>query len=274
MEEAQIPATETAVEAPVTTEVETSPVESGTTETVVETDEQKEAKRLIDEKQRGERAKRSIQKRFGEYSEALKQKDRQIEQLMPAVVGTQQQPEASTDAPPGREEFATYEDDVEARAEYRAAKAAESRLMALVEEAQKQQQTLTKQQEETQAQKSYAQALSSFEKTTPDFREVVDRDDVSIPDDAVRALYRLPDPGPVLYAIGKNPELASSLWQHQGNAVMQSYLLGQIAASAKSAPQISNAPPPGKPVGAKGGSSSDPPKNPDAYMAWRKKNLR
>lgn len=274
MEEAQVPATETAVEAPVTTEVEASPVESGTTETVVETDEQKEAKRLIDEKQRGERAKRSIQKRFGEYSEALKQKDRQIEQLMQAVIGKQQQPEASTDAPPAREKFATYEDYVEARAEYRAAKAAESRLMALVEEAQKQQQTLTKQQEETQAQKSYAQALSSFEKTTPDFREVVDRDDVSIPDDAVRALYRLPDPGPVLYAIGKNPELASSLWQHQGNAVMQSYLLGQIAASAKSAPQISNAPPPGKPVGAKGGSSSDPPTNPDAYMAWRKKNLR
>lgn len=274
MEEAQIPATETAVEAPVTTEVEASPVDPGTTETVVETDEQKEAKRLIDEKQKGERARRSIQKRFGEYSEALKQKDRQIEQLMQAVIGKQQQPTTPTDAPPAREQYATYEDYVEARAEYRAAKAAESRLMALVQEAQKQQQSLATQHEEASAQKSYAQALSSFEKTTPDFREVVDRDDVSIPDDAVRALYRLPDPGPVLYAIGKNPELAAPLWQHQGNPVMQSYLLGQIAASAKPAPQISKAPSPGKPVGAKAGTSGDPPSDPDAYMQWRKKHLR
>ena len=80
----------------------------------------------------------------------------------------------------------------------------------------------------------------------------------------------LPDSGPILYALGKNPELAGQLWQHQGNPAMQVYVLAQIAAAAKSSPQISNAPRAGKPVGGQGGSADKNPKHmsADEYYAF------
>ena len=270
MEEAQVPATETAVEAPVTTEVETSPVESGTTETVVETAEEKEVKRLAEEKQKGERAKRSIQKRFSEYSEALKQKDRQIEQLVQAVTGKQQAPQTPTDQPPAREQYGTYEEFIEAKAAYRAEKAAEQRLSKMLQDAQAQQQQTAA----ARAQQEHAKSLQEFAEKTPDFYEVVNREDVQVPDALQALLPHVPNAAQVLYAIGKNPALAAELNKHAGNPAALLFAMGRIASAPEPAPQISNAPPAGKPVGAKAGASNDPPTNPDAYMAWRKKNLR
>lgn len=269
MSEVQIPATETAVEAPVT-EVVTSPNDSGTSETVAETEEQQQERKLVEEKQRGERAKRSIQKRFSEYSDALKSKDQQIAQLVQAVTGRSQAPAQQQDAAPSREQFNTYEDYIEARSAYKAEKAAESRLVAILTEAQKQSDVVSQQSRVQQVEGQFQKNLTAFEAKTPDFREVVDRDDIQIPDEAVAAIKMLPDSGPILYALGKNPELAGQLWQHQGNPYMQTYVLAQIAAAAKSSPQISNAPRAGTPVGARGGSAEKNPKNmtPDEYYAF------
>lgn len=269
MEESQVVTPETVTEAPVQ-DVET--VDSGTPETVAETDEDKQKREIAENQKKVAEGRRGLQRRFGELTSTIKQQQEIIKNL--SLQRQPEQPQAQQDTPPAREQFQTYEDYVEARSAYKAEKAAEAKLLGMLQEAQRVQQQTTQQTAERDIDAQYAKNVSEFAAKTPDFQEVVDRDDVQIPDEAIRVIKRLPDAGPVLYAIGKNPELVNSLWQHRGDPVMQTYLLTQIAASSKSSPQISKAPAAGKPVGAKSSAGSEPPENPDAYMAWRKKNLR
>jgi hypothetical protein len=108
----------------------------------------------------------------------------------------------------------------------------------------------------------------------PDWDDVVGSNtDAELPPGVDAMLMRMPEGPAVMYAMGKNPSLLTQL---QGQPpFMQAVMLGQVAASLKSAtPQVSNAPKPGTPVGSKPGSTSEPPTDPDAYMAWASKHLK
>jgi hypothetical protein len=102
----------------------------------------------------------------------------------------------------------------------------------------------------------------------------VNNDDVIIPDESVAMIRAMPEGPQIAYALGKDPKLAEQLMRFAGNPVMQAMYLGQYSATLKSSPQVSKAPAAGKPVGAKPGSATEPPENPDAYMEWAKKHMR
>ena len=119
---------------------------------------------------------------------------------------------------------------------------------------------------------AFAERQRTLEKTIPDFRETIEDADVSIPQESLAILRHMED-GPLLaYHIAKNPEIAEKLSGQP--PYLQAVTLGQISTTLKATPQISKAPPPGKPVQTKPGSSSEPPSNPDDYSAWAAKHMR
>ena len=277
-EEAQVVAPDTATPEPVAaepTQVVEQADESGASETVAESDEQK-AERLVKEKQiRQQRAQRKLDQRFAEMTEQRKSAERQVEQLT-GILKQFVSPEkaAQPDQGPKREQFNDYESYVEAKAAYVAEKRAEAKFQSLIEQQQKQGQQQTHQQMATQLEQNWAKNASEFAKTTPDFNEVVNNDDVVIPDESVAMIRAMPEGPQIAYALGKDPKLAEQLMRFAGNPVMQAMYLGQYSATLKSSSQVSKAPAAGKPVGARPASANEPPKDADAYMAWRKKNLR
>lgn len=273
-EDAQVVAPDTATDTPVQTpEVETPASDaSGAPETVVETEEEKKVKELAEQKAVGERAKRNIQKRFNEMTaekRELMELVKQQQQLLSQRQGQPQQPQAQS-GPPKREDYPTYEDFIDAKAEYAAAR----RFQALVQ----QQTQVTQEQAQAQqlqsVQQNYARQLQEYEAKNPGFLEAINRDDIEVPDALGSLLPFIPDAPVVLKAIADNPAIANELNRHAGNPAALLVMLGKLTASSKAAPQTSKAPPPGKPVGANAGTSTSPPEDPDAYMAWRKKHMR
>ncbi len=86
-------------------------------------------------------------------------------------------------------------------------------------------------------------------------------------------IRKMPD-GPVIaYHMVKNPQLAEQFF-NTDDPEMHGILLGQISATIKGPAKVSNAPPPGKGIRATPSAGSAAPEDPDAYMAWRAKNLR
>lgn len=249
--------------------------ESGASETVAESDESK-AERLVKEKQiRQQRAQRKLDQRFAEMTEQRKSAERQVEQLT-GILKQFVSPDkaAAPDQAPKREQFDDYETYVEAKAAHIAEKRAEAKFQALIEQQQKQGQQQNHQQIATQLEQNWTRNASEFAKATPDFNEVVNNDDVVIPDESVAMIRAMPEGPQIAYALGKDPKLAEQLMRFAGNPVMQAMYLGQYSATLKSSPQVSKAPAAGKPVGARPAPANEPPKDVDAYMAWRKKNMR
>ena len=78
-----------------------------------------------------------------------------------------------------------------------------------------------------------------------------------IPAAASEAIMSMPNSPAVLYAIGKDPELA--LQMQQLSPAQQAAFVGQVSASLMyRPPQVSKAPPPGTPVGGRGSATSQP----------------
>lgn len=250
-----------------------------TPETVAETDEEKNQRELDERQKRSERASKGIQRRFDELTSEKHALHRQNEQLLAAlqtIAGRGQAPQqaAAPNAAPVRGADEDYESWVSRKAEY----AAEQRATRLVSERlsqMEQTQNMTRQQAQAvQVRSEFESRMSEFARSATDWNEVVaNNHDIDIPNEAAAVIHTMPDGPAILYAIGKNPALASQL--QGGNVVQQAMVLGQISAALKSStPQVSNAPPPGRPVGSKPGSSSEPPTDFKAYEAWAAKHMR
>lgn len=214
---------------------------------VEETDEQRAERIMTERRVRQERAQRKINARFGELTDTIKQQQRIIEQL----AGKPAQPAApaSADAAPKREDFDSYDEWLRADARYVARQEAQELVRA-------QQETLTRQQREALAQlqraqvaQTFSQRVAKFAKTNADFAEVMESD-VDIGADAAEALMEMDDAPAVMLVLHKQPELAERL--KHASPRMQGVILGQISALLKSRPpQVSQAPAPGAPVGAR-----------------------
>jgi hypothetical protein len=256
------------------------PVETGTTETVAE---QPAAEQPDDERKPDDshRRLRGVEKRINELTGTIHNERREKQQLVDiikAFTGKSEAPAPQQQGAPTWAEYQAkglpYEDYVAAKAEFAATRRFE-------ELNQRQTQATTRTQQETQQRElgrqlaaNHERSVSEFVKTHPDYAEVVDRDDIEIPNTAGALIQADSDSAAIFYAIAKEPRLAQQLRQYDGNVVMQARVIGAIAAKLQATPQISKAPPAGKTVGAKGGSSNDPPADTAAYMEWRKKNLR
>lgn len=257
--------------APESEALEGQAVAADTTETVAETDEQKNQRELEERKQRSEKQSRGIQRRFDELTAEKHQEKREKEQLLALVqqlVGRGQVPQ-STEQPLTRGPDEAYEDWVtrkaEWKAEQKAARVLDERLGAH-----------EKQAEQQRVQNTVAQVRAQFESRMQEFAGkqadwndvVATNDDVHIPDAAAGLIHRDPDGPAILYAIGKNPALAAQL---RGDPFQQAMVLGQIKATLKGSPQVSKAPTPGKPVGSRSGPVDNGPDDSDSMETWLKK---
>ncbi len=189
----------------------------------------------------------------------------------------QQAPQSApaTDSAPKREQFDTWEQYEDARADYRY----NTRAKADKEQSAKELMTLlqraSQEQEEQALHGTHMQRTAEFARQVPDFEDVTDRDDVIVPKAAADAIRSMPNSPQLLYVIGKDPSLAARM--HNMNAIQQAAFVGQISATLmQRPPQVSKAPAPGVPVGGRGGSLDGNPASmtPDQYYASQTKHHR
>lgn len=264
-------------ETPVTPE---APVAADTTEQVQETDEQKNERELAERQKRSEASQRGIKKRIDEltadkYAErearqqaelARQRAERELDEWRRVIQG-QQQPQQ--DREPQRSDFTEYEDWVAAVAVHRTQKAIEARLAAreraAAEQYARQQQT----HQFTQIRTQFDGRQQAFAKEHPEYFDAVNTEDVRVPETSAAYIQVMEDGPAVILHLAKNPEIARSLWGKAPHE--QALALGRISAKLGSPPQVSNAPPPGKPVGAKAGDASNPPQDMEGYLRWAAK---
>lgn len=255
--------------------------ESGAPE-VVETDEQKNARvqEEASEKARLKEEKRqaSVQRRMDELTADKYAERKRADELagrLAALESKQNTPQAPGE--PTRDQFENYEDFVTARAEFRAvakAEAATAAAIAKFSETQKESQTRSVQEESRRAtEKQFIERRLEVEKSIPDYKEVMADWEPNIPDSAVDLLVKMADGPLITYHLAKNPSLEAQFRDQP--AYMHGILLGQLSATLKSPTKVTAAPTPGKTVStAKGGTSTEPPSDPNQYYAWAQKNLR
>lgn len=258
------PATAESVAPPSETLIEgQQPGSTDTPETVAETDEQKNQRVAAEESERAKKRLGGFQRRINEITAEKHAAERRAEQMLAIVqqaISRGQQPQGSQPNPNGepiRTADEAYEDWVARRAEWRAEQKLNTRLAEFTNAQQRQAQEAAQAWQRAQAAQSYSETVAEFSKANKaDWdKYVANADDVQVPDGLQNILSDLGKDAPiVLLAIGRNPALAQSL-----NGLSERQLLvktAQIAAAARSVPpQVSKAPPPGDPVGARTGSA-------------------
>lgn len=195
--------------------------------------------------------KRNQENAFTRMHKRQEQLEAQNAQLLQAVLAERQraqqpQPEPQGDGEPTRDQFDSYEEFVVAKAKHESNKLWHQRMTEAARYAQQAQ----AQQQEQFAAREHAKRVEEFAKKTPDFDAVIEQAaDLELPPVASRAITRIPNGAQVLYEIAKNPAIVRQLHSMPGEA--QLFFLGQMSAGLAARPlQISNAPSPGKPVGA------------------------
>ena len=254
------------------------PVEAGTTEQQAADQDGQQQEKPVSDEQKARRARDRLQRRFGELTAKLDQKDRQIEQLLAVVQQSTLGPSrtgqpASDDSPPQRDAFPDWESYQEAKTEWKARQVARSELQADRQHNYQQQVRYQQEQSAHQMVQSFAQRQEAFAKSTPDYYEALENSTAQLPDGIESLFVEVPDSHIAAYAIAKNPELASQLWGKSRAAAAA--VLGSIVASYKARPnpQVSTAPPPGKPVSARGAPASSTPSDQESVDEWiRKRN--
>ena len=256
---------------------ESSQVAADTTETEAETDEQKNERELKAQQERADKRARGVQKRLDEltadkYAErsAREAAERRLDMLM-----AQQQPRPAIQqdqTEPQRGQFDDYEKFIEARAEWRAEKAVERRMSQQTQQWDQQRQQGEVQRQAQAIASDFQRKLAEGRKSIPDFDEVIaDASDVQV-GNAFPAIATSDNPAALMVYLGKNPDVAARLSTLP--PVLAAREIGKLEAKLVTPPQVSKAPSPGKPVGSKPGSASDPPEDIEGYMAWAKKNMR
>lgn len=254
----------------------------GAPEQVEETDEQKNTRLIREREERSQRQLKGVQKRFDEltrdkYAEraARERAEREADELRKRLSGNAQS-QASTDGPPKREDFADYDSWIEAKAEYKAAQIVERKLQEAERAAQERQaqEQLARQQQE--GRRAIVQSAEKLRAQFKDFDEAMDNIvDVDAPPAMERAIAMSENPAAILYALGKQPEVARQIARL--DPLAQAKAIGAIEFALKSRPpQVSQAPAPGAPVG---GRPSSPPQtletatNYDDWLKLRRKQI-
>jgi len=260
-----------------TPEPEQSPdtVDAGTTE-AAEPSEPTPEERAAEEQRKAARRNNRLQRRFGELTGQLAQRDRQIDQLLSVVQRVMPQPgggqqSAPQDAEPQRGADEAWEDYQRRVTRWEARQVAKQEMQAEREQMHRQQTHAQQERAAHEKVASFAHKQEAFAKTTPDYYEALENSTAELPDGIESVFVRVPDGHLAAYAIAKNPDLAQYLWNR--DPFEQAAVIASIVAQVKMrpAPQVSNAPPPGKPVSARGGGSSTTPSDNDSVDDWMRK---
>lgn len=227
---------------------------TGASETKPGETEQQAAERIVQERKvRQERARRNKEAAFNR----LRSERDQLQQVVmdmarrnaggPQDQGQQQRPQ---DAPPKREDYATWEQYEDARIDWRAERKAMEAAARRDYEMQSRMAEARRQQFDSQLTQAHVERVEKFAQAVPDFADVTDRDDIVIPEVAAEAIKSAPNSPEILYAIGRDPQIAARL--HGMSPAQQAMFVGQLsAAMALRTQEVSRAPEPGKPVAGK-----------------------
>jgi hypothetical protein len=178
----------------------------------------------------------------------------------------QRQPAEGAKGAPKPDQFKSYEEFLEARAEWKAEQRVESLLGELRETAQRQAGKAEQQKLQSQWEKRVSDAMTTYD----DFEEVALSPEVPISEPMMAAILRSPKGADVAYYLGKNPETAAQIAGL--DPVSAAIRIGEIAATvAKPAPKRTTAAPaPINPVGSRAEAQKDPNKmTTDEWMRWR-----
>lgn len=244
-----------------------------------ETDEQKNERIQREAAERAEKRKNAIQRRMDELTAEKKAAERRADEALAhnaRMLALLEQGKAAPKDPgqePKREQFESYEDYLTARAEFRA----EQKAKALIEQSSKSSEDQRRKEASEEAQRnlerSYAERQRQAAKDITDFNDVMEDADIAVPTQVFNMIMRMPDGPTVAYNMAKNPDLAQQFWTSP--AEMHGILLGQLSATLKAqAKTATKAPDPGKPVGSKAGTATEPPSDPNLYRAWADKHLK
>lgn len=249
-----------------------------TTETV-ETDEQKNARLAQTAETRSQRRRDTLNSRINEltaerYAEKARADalERRVGELTERFMQQGSAPAPTQGGEPRRDQFQDYETYLEARAEWRAANLVRGVLQESSSRNAQATQANVAAQQIGAMQRNIKGSITEFVKAHPDYHDVIESHDVDIPPPATLAIGTHKEAAAIMYHLGQNPDLAESL--QTMSPVEQIATIGEIAASVRSSPRVSKAPAPGQPVGSKPGSSSEPPEDTAAYMAWAEKHMR
>lgn len=188
-----------------------------------------------------------------------------------------EKPKPQESAEPKRDQFDSYEEFVEARAEWRADKAVDKRFK---EREQKETETRTRT-EHQKASEAFKSKVSEQAKGIEDFQDVIDEAtaEENHPFSRIGAevIASADNPAKVLYHLAKNREEAERIASL--NMVSQAREIWKLEAKLASEPpqkKPSSAPAPIAPVGGKATAADAMPdagKNPKEWIAWRNRQV-
>lgn len=213
---------------------------------------------LAEERRRGERATA--------IAEAVLQR---------TGIPAQQQPRQQQPAAPRREDFNDIEAYFDAKATYTAENKAREMFEGMHRNTQEQQRAQQEQAHAAQIASTFNAKMTESAKAYPDFKRVVLEEGAHIPvGNAAMGLAQADNPAGVMMYLATHADVAEKIAQmHPVSAARE---IGRIEASI-GRPQVSNAPPPGKPNGSRPSASGSalPENHTNAqYNAWAAKNLK
>jgi hypothetical protein len=260
-------------------DAEKQPGATDAQEKVAETDEQKNERIQKEAAEKAEKRAKGVQKRIDELTADKHAERKRADELASqnarilALLEGKQAPAAAAQGEPKREQFESYEDYVAARAEFRAEQKAKALIEQSTKTSEEQRRKETSEQAQRTLEQGYADRQRQAAKDISDFNDVMEDADIAVPTQVYNMIMRMPD-GPVIaYNMAKNPDLVQQFWSNP--AEMHGILLGQLSATLKSQQKAqTKAPDPGKPVGSKAGTATEPPTDPNLYRAWADKHLK
>lgn len=251
-----------------------APGAEGTQTQDAQTTDQTPASEVSQEKKEGEEQHRSrAYRRLDRWrtraieAEARLKAFQELQGSKPAE--RQQTPEVSDE--PKREQFGTYEEYIEARAEYRAEKKAAEAARKVLDESKKKADSERTQGELQRVEKEWSAKLEKARDVLEDFDEVCVESEAIVTPHMASAIQESDHAGFIAYHLAKNPAEAERISKLSPSKQVAAIVALEEKVS-KPAKQPSKAPAPINPVGgAKGNVTKDPSKMTQAeYNEWRR----
>lgn len=216
---------------------------------------------------------KGVQKRIDRLTRERYQLKGELEAMRRMAV---QQPapqaqQSAAEGAPKAEQFSTYEEFLEAKAEWKAEQ-------KVAEVLRKQQESTQRQSAEAERQKvaqAWESRVEAASDAYDDFEEVALSPDLPVSAPMAEAIKRAEKGADVLYYLGKNPEIAGQIARL--DPLSAAIRIGEIAATLARpvAKKATSAPPPINPVGARASTAKDPSKMTDAeFAAWRREQIK
>jgi DNA polymerase III gamma/tau subunit len=236
--------------------------------------EEAKAERIVQERKvRQERSRRNQEAAFARLAS---KNDELTQALMEAVKrgNPQQAQPTAPDKAPAREDYQSWEDYEDARLDWKYEQKTKAKEASAAQDLQRIIAEAQRHEANQRLSHSHAERVQDFASRVPDFEDVTNRDDITVPDGAATAIQHAPNGPEIIYELGRNPEIAARL--NRMNGVEQALFVGQLSAALMSrVSQVSKAPAPGNPVGSRSSpaTSLEAATNYDDFVRLRRKQI-